>query len=215
MADAAAEAEAGAEAAAGACRAGAGQGRDETEVGIECPGVLGAWFLEYSPSVAHPIPLPWLDPGASCMPCLHAWLWPLRLQVGAKRFPVTTIYLDQVHELPDADASTLPGLWQVANHCNNAKVGSDTFLSSTSQSLLEELLRRIAKPGNCYVVFLPGLGEIEGVYQRISAKPPDCPSTILPLHSLLPNKEQDKVHPPSPPPLTAPRVACAAPRNMH
>jgi len=113
------------------------------------------------------------------------------LLVGAKRFPVETIFLDQLERIPGVTPSELP--------CYQQAVASEAFRTETAnftkpmQHLLVGLLRRIAKPNTCYLVFLPGVSEIENAAMELNRTPPPCPSMILPLHSLLPTEEQDKV----------------------
>ena len=137
---------------------------------------------------------------ASAAPVVH---------VGARRFPVREIYLD---ELTSALGVTRPSLLAAASaeSSDSAAIISDSASSKRSRraprasrrllDIVVQLAMHTARPGTTTLVFLPGSAEIEAAQLSLLAYGEGrAPIEVFPLHSLVPRELQAAaLEPPSP-----------------
>ena len=84
------------------------------------------------------------------------------LQVGNKRFPVKTVFLDEVAQEYPAVGRSAPYRETVLNEAKE-----NASLTEPMQNVLVRLVAQLAKPGSCILVFLPGVGEIETMQEEL------------------------------------------------
>jgi len=117
--------------------------------------------------------------------------------VGARRFPVEKIYLEDMLEaipiVKKALGSTFCKL--IKTFDSDAKgQGPQAEVTPDTRNIICQLVRRLAQPGECILVFLPGIAEIEDIQddlESLSGMP--VPLQILVLHSIVPKEEQDLI----------------------
>jgi len=117
--------------------------------------------------------------------------------VGARRFPVEKVYLEDILEaipsIKKALGSTICKLVKKFESDDRGK-GPKAEVTPEIRNIICQLVRRLAQPGECILVFLPGMGEIEEVQDLIeSTVGMPIPLQILVLHSLVPKEEQDLI----------------------
>ena len=109
------------------------------------------------------------------------------LVVGGKRFPVQSLFLN---ELPFVDGMRLERLPSYQAALDNQRADYP-MLGKPMQQFICELIEVFEKPGQAILVFLPGVAEIELLQANLQNRPGRVPRQILPLHSLLPTADQD------------------------
>jgi HrpA-like RNA helicase len=127
--------------------------------------------------------------------------------VGARRFPVQAIYLEQL----------LPTLPSLRNTCGSAvskavnafesaarvhKQGKEVAnamggnlvkpeVSPELRKVICEVVWKLCQPDSCILIFLPGIGEIGALQDDLEGGGMQTPLQVLVLHSLVPKEEQD------------------------
>ena len=122
--------------------------------------------------------------------------------VGAKCFPVEKIYLeDMLEAIPTIKkvlGSTVCRLVKTFESDNMGK-GLKAEVSPVICNIICHLVCHLAQSGECILVFLPGMGEIEEIQDLLeSFGGIPIPLQILVLHSMVPNEEQDLIMCPAP-----------------
>jgi HrpA-like RNA helicase len=114
--------------------------------------------------------------------------------VGARRFPVEQIFLDDLLKaLPDIKkvvGSTVCKL--IGKFESKGEVKAD--VSPETRKVICQTVRSLAQAGSCILVFLPGMKEIEEMQDDFeSLESSHVLLQVLVLHSLVPQEEQDLV----------------------
>ena len=121
------------------------------------------------------------------------------LIVGAKRFPVTEVFLEDIaanncgYRLSEKVVSTALGILQ---ECNKMKCKRSPTMKYMEKlcTLVMNLVAAIAEPGNSILVFVPGMNEIVGISELIDQMfVPGKHFTCIPVHSDIPFEDQMKV----------------------
>jgi len=117
--------------------------------------------------------------------------------VGARRFPVEKIYLESMLEavptMKKALGSTFCKLIKKFEMDDMGK-SPKAEVSPQISNIICQLVRCLAQPGECILVFLPGMGEIEEMQDLLeSLGGMLIPLQILVLHSLVPKDDQDLI----------------------
>jgi len=117
--------------------------------------------------------------------------------VGARRFPVEKIYLEDILEaIPSIKKALGSILCKLVKKFESDDMGKGPKAEVTPEirNIICQLVRHLAQTGECILVFLPGMGEIEDVQDLIeSTVRMPIPLQILVLHSLVPKEEQDRI----------------------
>ena len=128
----------------------------------------------------------------------HPGLKPLK--VGFQRFPNQVFYLDELrHEYPSVGRISH---YQQALTAQNPDAENRTAppsLTPAVRAVLLQLFHEVTRPGLSVLVFLPGLEEIERLMTELRHGPSEVPLMVLPLHSSVPMREQQRVMDPTPP----------------
>jgi len=121
---------------------------------------------------------------------------PSKLFVGARVFPVTEHFLE---DLPEVYAEKLWNPKVISQRVRDLfandgkkKPRIDTKHCEKMQGIVVDLLRAIGTPGGTVLVFLPGIAEISSLWEEareLEAKG----FQVYPLHSMIPREEQEMV----------------------
>ena len=126
--------------------------------------------------------------------------------VGARRFAVRKIYFEDIlEEIPTIKkmvGSTVCKLLKTfetsVESCKtkgNPRIKAE--ISPETRKVICAVVRALAQPASCILVFLPGIGEIgemqDDLEMQDSKVPPGVPLEVLILHSLVPKEEQELV----------------------
>lgn len=121
------------------------------------------------------------------------------LVVGAKRFPVREVYLDDI--VAERSGFRLPAkvrssAGNILEECIQMKCQRSPNLRYMEKlcSLVMNLVAAMAEPGSSVLVFVPGMNEIVGISEMIDQMfVPGKHFTCIPVHSDIPFEDQMKV----------------------
>jgi HrpA-like RNA helicase len=127
--------------------------------------------------------------------------------VGARRFPVQSIYLEQLLQtLPALRNSCGSTVSKAVNAFESAarvhRQGKDVAsamggslvkpeVSPELRKVICEAVWKMAQADSCILIFLPGIGEIGALQDDLDGTSSQVPLQVLVLHSLVPKEEQD------------------------
>jgi HrpA-like RNA helicase len=130
--------------------------------------------------------------------------------VGARRFPVQALYLENLLNALPALRNTCGSFVSravnafesaVRVHTQGKAVASGVAsggslvkaeVSPELRKIICEAVRRLCQPDSCILIFLPGIGEIGALQDDLEAGAQwPAPLQVLVLHSLVPKEEQD------------------------
>ena len=119
------------------------------------------------------------------------------LKVGARRFPVKEVYLDDVSEtlaVSPADKRLIDKLTQDCDRLN-ASTTPNTFFMENMNKLVTKVTRLVAVPGRAILVFVPGMNDILALSESFDqmAEIPNVELNCYPIHSDVPFEDQMKI----------------------
>jgi HrpA-like RNA helicase len=121
------------------------------------------------------------------------------LVVGAKRYPVTEVFLDDLvskHSTLKLSVKGKTAVRQTLEECNKMKCIRTPSLSYMEKlfTIVTSLVATIADTGSSILVFVPGMNEIIGISELIDQQfVPGKRFTCIPVHSDIPFEDQMKV----------------------
>jgi HrpA-like RNA helicase len=115
------------------------------------------------------------------------------IRVGARRFPVKELYLNDVRQRFTFVPKVKQALDSVAKECERLKCKkppSATYMQNVL-ALVPPLAMSLGKPGSSVLIFVPGMGEIVAIIDQIESMfIPGIRFTCLPIHSDIPFEDQ-------------------------
>jgi len=121
------------------------------------------------------------------------------LVVGAKRYPVTEVFLDDlvaqncVYKLPAKVTTTARNLLEECNKMKCIRTPSLSYMEKVF-TVLTSLVATISVAGSSVLVFVPGMNEIISISELIDQMfVPGKRFTCIPVHSDIPFEDQMKV----------------------
>ena len=127
---------------------------------------------------------------------------PPLLHVGAHRYPVEDVFLDDIalvfrRSLPGIGTLIAHGLQlfkSLQTRCHAGKMDGPVMLAQVDEKMMElflAIIGKIALPGTCILVFLPGLGDITDTLEKLEVTAFSSPIQINMLHSSLERADQE------------------------
>jgi HrpA-like RNA helicase len=136
---------------------------------------------------------------------------PAEVFVGKKCFPVAEYFLEELvdafpnfrcgHEISQRIHELFPEAIKKANSWSK-KSRIDARHVEKFNNIVVDILRCLARGGSTIVVFLPGIAEITTVWQEARLLQDGGAFQVLPLHSMIPQEEQQAVFAPPDPKKT-------------
>ena len=115
------------------------------------------------------------------------------LKVGARRFPVETIFVEDISSRLQLTPKEVKAVMQIESECRKTMCIA-TPTNSTMEcvySVAAKIAIMVGKPGSSVLIFVPGMADIVSISEKIeSLYVPGVVFRILPIHSDLPFEDQ-------------------------
>ena len=118
------------------------------------------------------------------------------IKVGARRFPVTEVYLEDLPEkfaLPSKDIKNIQVLVKECNSMRCDKTPSMSYMEKVF-SVVANIALVLGRPGSSVLIFVPGMNEIVAITEKVEQLfVPGVRFTCFPIHSDIPFEDQMNV----------------------
>ena len=115
------------------------------------------------------------------------------IKVGARRFPVEEVYLDDLHKkvtLPGKEAKNVKELKKASLEMRCSRPPAMSYMEKV-YSVVAHLATVVGRPGSSVLVFVPGMNDIVAITELVeSLYTPGITYNCFPIHSDIPFDDQ-------------------------
>lgn len=115
------------------------------------------------------------------------------LKVGARRFPVNEVYLEDIHRYVNVPIKQQSKILELIRECTNIRCTRSPTQSYTEKlhALVACLATMVGEPGSSVLIFVPGMNDIIQITELIEQTyVPGLKFVCLPIHSDIPFEDQ-------------------------